>query len=227
MIATWARRRGHALSGCRLFRGQPLPSLVDFDCLVIMGGPMSVHDEGVCPWLAGEKKLIERAIEAGKHVLGVCLGAQLLADVLGARVHRNRHKEIGWFPVQLTRQAISSGLWADFPDPFPAFHWHGETFEIPAGALHLAKSEACENQAFQFGSTVLAVQFHLEVTPTSVRALIENCRADIGTGRYQQSPAQMVASSQASGIIRRLLDRTLDRLAGGGSRRRVSRPQSG
>jgi GMP synthase (glutamine-hydrolysing) len=184
-----------------------------------MGGPMSVHDERAYPWLIEEKKLIERAVRAGKRVLGVCLGAQLLAEVLGAGVYRNRHKEIGWFPVHLTRQATSASLWADFPEMFPAFHWHGETFEIPAGALHLAKSEACENQAFEFGGRVLGVQFHLEVTPASVRALIENCRADIARGRYQQSPKQMLASRKEFGIIRPLLYRTLDRLAMRQSRR--------
>ena len=216
-IATWARRRGHTLAGCRLYRGQPLPSLPDFDWLVIMGGPMSVHDERAYPWLIEEKKLIERAVRAGKRVLGVCLGAQLLAEVLGAGVYRNRHKEIGWFPVHLTRQATSASLWADFPEMFPAFHWHGETFEIPAGALHLAKSEACQNQAFELGGRVLGVQFHLEVTPASVRALIENCRADIARGRYQQSPKQMLASCKEFGIIRPLLCRMLDRLAARGS----------
>ena len=218
-IATWARSRGHTLSSCRLYRGEPLPSLTDFDWLVIMGGPMSVHDEGVYPWLAAEKKLIERAVKAGKRVLGVCLGAQLLADVMGARVYQNRHKEIGWFPVHLTRQVTSTSLLADFPEPFPAFHWHGETFEIPAGALHLARSEACEHQAFEFGGKVLGLQFHLEVSPTSVRALIQNCRTDIGSGRYQQSPIQMLACGKEFAIVRQLVYRMLDRLAVCRSRR--------
>jgi GMP synthase-like glutamine amidotransferase len=212
-IATWAHRQGHTVTGCRLDRGQPLPSFADFDWLVIMGGPMSVHDEGVYPWLADEKKLIERAIKARKRVLGVCLGAQLLADVLEARVYQNRHKEIGWFPVHLTPQATSSSVLAGFPEPFPAFHWHGETFEIPAGALHLARNEACENQAFEYGGTALGVQFHLEVTPSVVQALIQNCRADIGSGRYQQPPDQILACWKEFGIIRRLLYRMLDRLA--------------
>jgi GMP synthase-like glutamine amidotransferase len=214
-IATWARQRGHLLAGCRLYRGQPLPSLRDLDWLVIMGGPMSVHDERAYPWLVEEKRLIERAIKAGKRVLGVCLGAQLVADVLGARVYRNRHKEIGWFPVHLTGQATSSNLLVGFPQTFPAFHWHGETFDIPAGARHLAKSEACRNQAFELGGRVLGLQFHLEVTLASLRALIKNCRADIGRGRYQQSPRRMLASRKEFDIIRLLLARTLDRLAGG------------
>jgi GMP synthase (glutamine-hydrolysing) len=178
---------------------------------------MSVHDESAYHWLADEKKLIERAIRTGKRVFGVCLGAQLLADVLGARVYKNRYKEIGWFPVHLTCQATSSSLLADFPESFPAFHWHGETFEVPAGALHLAWSEACDNQAFEFAGTVLGLQFHLEVTPGSVRALIKNCRADISTGRNQQPPEQMLAFRKEFGTVRPLLYRMLDRLAALGS----------
>lgn len=212
-IATWARRQGHTFTGCRLDRGQPLPALTDFDWLVIMGGPMSVHDEGLYPWFAGEKKLIEQAMKARKRVLGVCLGAQLLADVLGARVYRNAHKEIGWFPVHLTEQATSASLLAGFPEPFTAFHWHGETFEIPAGARHLARNKACENQAFEFEEMALGMQFHLEVTPSVVRTLIQNCRADLGSGRYQQPPDQILACREEFGIIRRLLDGMLDRLA--------------
>jgi len=212
-IAAWARRQGHTVTGCRLDRGQPLPSLADFDWMVIMGGPMSVHDEGLYPWLAEEKKLIEGAIRARKRVLGVCLGAQLLADVLGARVYRNRHKEIGWFPVHLTPQVASATLFADFPESFPAFHWHGETFDIPSGARHLGRSEACENQAFEYRGTALGLQFHLEVTPSAIQALIKHCRADIGSGRYQQSPDQILARRKEFGMIRRLLHRMLDRLA--------------
>ena len=175
---------------------------------------MSVHDESLFLWLIEEKKLIESALKAHRRVLGVCLGAQLLADVLGAKVSKNRHKEIGWFPVELTRQAASSRLLAGFPKSFPAFHWHGETFGIPAGARHLARSEACENQAFEFGDTALGVQFHLEVTASAVGKLIQNCREDIGSGRYQQSPDQMLACRDGFRTIRRLVDEMLDRLAG-------------
>jgi GMP synthase-like glutamine amidotransferase len=218
-IATWARHRGHTITGCRLDRDEPLPALDAFDWLVIMGGPMSVHDEAIYPWLADEKKLIERALKARKRVMGICLGAQLLADVLAAKVYPNRHKEIGWFPVHLTPQANASGLFADFPASIPAFHWHGETFEIPSGARHLARNQACENQAFEFGGTALAVQFHLEVTPSIIQALIKNCRADFGSGRYQQPPDQILARRKEFGMIRRLLHRMLDRLAGLGSSR--------
>ncbi len=213
-VAAWALRKGHTLRGCRLYRGEPLPGLHDFDWLVVMGGPMSVHDEALYPWLTGEKKLIARAIEARKRILGVCLGAQLLADVLGAKVRRSQHQEIGWFPVHLTPQGDSSGPLRDFPQPFPAFHWHGEALEIPAGAVHLAETEACKNQAFEFGGTIVGLQFHLEVTRGGVRALIQNCQAEIDSGPYQQPPDQILARKEEFGVVRRLLPKMLERMAG-------------
>jgi GMP synthase (glutamine-hydrolysing) len=213
-IAAWALRKGHHWAGSRLYLGEPLPGLDDFDWLVAMGGPMSVHDEALYPWLTGEKKLIEQATKARKRILGVCLGAQLLADVLGAKVRRSRHKEIGWFPVHLTPQGDSSGPLRDFPQSFPSFHWHGETFEIPAGAVHLATTEACKNQAFEFGGIVVGLQFHLEVTRGGVRALIQNCQADLDSGQYQQPPDQMLARKEEFGVVRRLLPKLLERMAG-------------
>ena len=123
-----------------------------------MGGPMSVHDEGVHHWLADEKKLIERAVQAGKRVLGVCLGTQqLLADVLGGKVYKGQHNEIGWFPVQVNQQAGPLRPFDGFSETFNAFHWHGETFDLPAGAIHLAQSVGCKNQAFEFGKAALGV----------------------------------------------------------------------
>lgn len=217
-IATWARRRGDTLAGCRLWQGQPFPSLPDFDWLVIMGGPMSVDDERVYPWLVEEKKLIERAVEAGKRVLGVCLGAQLLADVLGGKVYKNEHKEIGWFPVQVNQQAGPLRPFAGFPETFKAFHWHGETFDLPAGAIHLAQSVGCKNQAFAFGKAALGIQFHLEVTPDSVSELIRNCSGDIAAGPYEQSAEQMLAQEADFATIERLLYRLLDRLAAHGNK---------
>lgn len=212
-VAAWALRKGHTLRSSRFYLGEPLPGLDDFDWLVVMGGPLSVHDEAAYPRFTGEKKLIEQAIKARKRILGVCLGAQLLADVLGAKVRRSRHKEIGWFPVRLTPQGDSSGPLRDFPQPFPAFHWHEETFEIPAGAVHLAETEACKNQAFEFGGTVVGLQFHLEVTRGGVQALIQNCQADLGLGQYQQPPDQILARKEEFGVVRRLLPKMLERMA--------------
>jgi GMP synthase-like glutamine amidotransferase len=210
-IAAWARMRGHPLGSTALFKGESLPSSDLFDALVVMGGPMSVHDEAQYPWLAAEKKLIEQSIKSAKLVLGVCLGAQLLADVLGAKVYRNKHKEIGWFPVRHVQEGSAAG---GIPRTFTAFHWHGETFDLPAGAVHLAESDGCVNQAFEFGGRALALQFHLEVTRESVESLVKNCAIDITPGPYVQSAEQMLAAADAFAAIQPLLYQVLDRWAG-------------
>ncbi len=208
-IATWARGRGHALATTALFRGDPLPRVRDFDWLVAMGGPMGVHDEAEYPWLIAEKKLIERTLRAGKAVLGVCLGAQLLADVLGARVFRNRHKEIGWFPARRAPGAERSEIFRSLPGEFLVFHWHGDTFDLPAGALHGAESDGCWNQAFECG-LAWGLQFHLEATPASVGALLQNCSAEIGSGPFEQSPAEMRRDPNRFLVLGPLLDNVLE-----------------
>ncbi|MDO8671400.1 MAG: type 1 glutamine amidotransferase, partial [Dehalococcoidia bacterium] len=147
-IVAWAGARGHPVSATALCRGERLPETGDFDWLVIMGGPMNVYEEEEYPWLADEKRLIEKSIAEGKIVLGVCLGAQIIADVLGAPVYKNSDKEIGWHPVFLSQEGRESSVFRGFPDRFVAFHWHGDTFDLPAGCTRLAGSEACQNQAF-------------------------------------------------------------------------------
>ena len=206
-ITTWARARSHSLTSTALFKDEALPSPDAFDALVVMGGPMSVHDEAQHAWLAPEKKLIEQSIKSAQPVLGICLGAQLLADVLGAKVYRNDYKEIGWFPVRHVRE---ESVAAGFPRTFTPFHWHGETFDLPSGAVHLAESDGCANQAFAYGGKALALQFHLEVTRQSVEGLIKHCAADITSGLYVQSGEQMLAAADAFAAIQPLLFQVLD-----------------
>jgi GMP synthase-like glutamine amidotransferase len=186
-IGNWAQDQGWQISGTRLYRHEKLPGTDEFDWLVIMGGPMNIYEEREYPWLAAEKKFIREAVENDKIVLGVCLGAQLIADVLGGRVVRNTHKEIGWFPVTLRPEGLASTPFRGFPGEFPAFHWHGDTFSLPPGALMLAQSEACPAQAFSAnGGRVLALQFHLESSIESIRALIQNCSDELVDGQYIQ-----------------------------------------
>ena len=164
MIADWAAKQGHVLSCTPFFDpGARLPKLDEYDALVVMGGSMGVYDEDRFPWLAAEKAHIRAAIDAGKRVLGICLGAQLIAACLGAKVAPHTHKEIGWFPVAMTDAGVVHPLLAGFNSAMTVFHWHGDRFEIPAGAQHLMSSAACDNQAFIYGEHVLALQFHLEM----------------------------------------------------------------
>jgi GMP synthase-like glutamine amidotransferase/putative methionine-R-sulfoxide reductase with GAF domain len=181
-IAAWAKSRHHALVGTSLFRGEQLPSAQEFDLLIVMGGPMSVRDDKEYCWLKDEMKLIDETLHAGKKVLGVCLGAQLLAHVLGSRVYPAREKEIGWFPVRMRPEAKLSRRTECMPDSFLTFHWHGETFDLPTGATHLAETTVCPNQAFEHGGQAIGLQFHLEVTPDIVRELVRNCGNDTDSG---------------------------------------------
>ena len=175
----------------RLFAGDPLPRADGIDALIALGGPMSVNDEDALPWLRPEKALVRDAVARGIPVLGVCLGAQLIASALGARVYRGAAPEIGWYRVHGVPDVAPS---FQFPPESLVFHWHGETFDLPAGAVRLARSAVYENQAFQVGRNVIALQFHLETTPTNVGALVEHCRRELVPGPYVQSEQDLRAA---------------------------------
>lgn len=184
-IEDWLRQKQYEVSGTRFFESDELPDPHQVDFLIVMGGPMSVNDEEEFPWLRREKEFIRQCIRLGKSVLGICLGAQLIANAMGARVYRNLYKEIGWFPVQGIPSNNRSLF--RFPPAFEAFHWHGETFDLPPGAVRLASSEGCENQAFQLGRSVIGLQFHLETTPETARELVTHCREELAPSKYVQS----------------------------------------
>jgi GMP synthase-like glutamine amidotransferase len=212
-IAHWARERSHVLTVSHLYAGDPVPELDAFDRLVVMGGPMGVADEAEHSWLRPEKARIADAIAAGRSVVGICLGAQLVADALGARVYRNAHKEIGWFPVQLTDAGRAHPLCEGLPAEQTVFHWHGDTFDLPPGAVHLARSAACEHQAFVIDDRVLGLQFHLESTPESVDAICTEGAEEIVSDTYVQSAERMrTAPPEHYAAINRTLELLLDRL---------------
>lgn len=194
-IEGWLQASGAAIGYTRFFEDDPLPSLDTTDLIIVMGGPMSANDEGNLPWLRAEKQFIRDAIARDISVLGVCLGAQLIASAMGARVYRNHTKEIGWFSV---RAVSAVGKCFRFPQQSMAFHWHGETFDLPQGTVHLARSIACEHQAFQLKNNVIGLQFHLETTRESMLALIENCRDELNPGPYIQNEEVLQATPDSS-----------------------------
>jgi GMP synthase-like glutamine amidotransferase len=159
-----------------VYKNVKFPDINSFDFLIIMGGPMGVYEERKYPWLKDEKNFIKKSIKKGKKILGICLGAQLIAECLGGKVYKNKYKEIGWFPVYLTPDAKRCYLFKEVPERFITFHWHNDTFTIPDGAIHLAYSQACKNQAFVYGNNIIALQFHPEITRKSLEAFIKNER---------------------------------------------------
>jgi GMP synthase-like glutamine amidotransferase len=194
-IEPWLESNGYGLTNTRFFGSVDLPDPEAIDLLVVMGGPMSVNDEDKFPWLALEKRFVRKIIESGKPVLGICLGAQIIANAMGAKVFPNSVKEIGWFPIHAVASNVSSVF--HFPASEIVFHWHGETFDMPPGAIRLAKSEGCENQAFQLGNQVIGMQFHLETTPKSAKEIVSNCRSELVPSRYVQTEDEILSAGSS------------------------------
>jgi len=213
-IATWLDTHQAVVTTTCLYRGNPqFPVVEDFDWLIVLGGGMSVNDETAFPWLVAEKAYVRRAIDGGKIVLGVCLGAQMIAAVLGSRVHRNAAREIGWFPIAREPDADRHPMGKLFPEECVVFHWHGETFDLPPGAVRLVRSAACLNQAFVWGDRVLGLQLHLEATPASARALIGGLEHELVPGPFVQDAAAMLSQPQRFDQANRLMDGLLGHLA--------------
>jgi GMP synthase-like glutamine amidotransferase len=175
-----------SISVSNVYKGDTLPEFKSYDILVILGGPMNVDEHDLYPWLESEKEYIRRAIDAHGKILGICLGAQLIASALGARVTKNNHKEIGWFPIRKTESGCNSKLLKNIPDSCLALHWHGDTFDIPYNARHEVSSDACNNQLFTYNNRVIGMQFHFEATEESIDALIDNCGSELVTELYIQ-----------------------------------------
>lgn len=212
----WFAGRGHRLAHVRLFAGE-IPAGPDADWIIVMGGPMGVHDEAEFPWLKAEKAALRAGLDRGAAVLGICLGAQLMAHVLGAEVKPNASKEIGWFPVGLSEAAKTTWLGRVFPERFTPFHWHGDTFGIPAGAVPLGSSSACANQGFLWGERALGLQFHPEVTAASQAALMRECGSELsiaGTerGRYVQDADALRAGLAGAPDLNRMMEKVCLRL---------------
>jgi len=178
LIAETLKEQGIAYRPVPLYDGEGLPrDTSDLEGLVVMGGPMNVDDIGHYPFLLPELQLIEKVLRENKPILGVCLGAQMIAKALGARVYPTRRREVGWLPIAATPAGAVDSHFRILPNPSTVLHWHGDTFDIPQGAVHLATSERCENQAFRWGESVYALQFHLEATPSM---LTEWCNSPDG-----------------------------------------------
>jgi GMP synthase-like glutamine amidotransferase len=187
-----------------LYQGGAVPGLEQASGLIFLGGPMSVNDD--LPYLRIEEQIILKAFARSIPILGICLGAQLIAKALESRVYANAVKEIGWFPVRFTEAARADRLFAGLDAPETVFHWHGETFDLPQGAELLASSERCRHQAFRAGNAY-ALQFHLEVTPEMIAGW---CAADAGCGDMREINAPIDPYRDA-GRLRDLSQRVFGR----------------
>lgn len=214
-IAPWATERGHTLSATHWYRGDAAPDPESIDFLAIMGGGMNIYEHRNHPWLMPEKDFIAAVIGKGKPVLGICLGAQLVADVMGGKVFQAPEIEIGWFPVRPLAVVRQHPLFAHFPAELTVLHWHGDTFSLPPGATLLASSDACANQAFICDGNVVGVQFHIEVRPEDVRSFAQGETAPLPEGKYIQSLDEILAGDSCIPPVHRVLTDILDAMTAG------------
>ena len=209
-IETWANQNNYKLTATKFFEPYQFPELTDFDWLIVMGGTMGVYDTNKYTWLNEEKAFIRNAIDSNKVIIGICLGAQLIASALGAKVYANNQKEIGWFP--LTKTSQEHYLLKEFSGNFTTLHWHSDTFDLPKNAVHLLQTDICSNQAFIYNDKVLAFQFHLEVTPQTLNAMTENCRHELIKADYIQSENEILKQREFCNQSNNLLTIILNKL---------------
>lgn len=175
-IQNWIDKKGYTTTVTKFHESSyTLPQTTEFDALIIMGGPQSVYEEEKYNWLKVEKQFIRLCIESGKKILGICLGSQFLAEILGGKVFANKQKEIGWFDVTFT-EAAKKNLFTNAPDAMKVFHWHGDTFSLPEGAVSIGASEATLNQGFMVNDQIVGLQFHFEVNEKAINGM--NCAFD-------------------------------------------------
>ncbi len=213
VISDWAEKQGAGITYTRFYEKDQLPDASTVDMLVIMGGPMNVYDYLHYPWMEEEIRWVGSFVESGRPVLGICLGAQLIAASLGAEVKPGPRKEIGWHELQFLPALGDFRIFRELPAPGKVFHWHGDTFRIPEGATRIASSKAFPDQGFIYRNA-LAFQFHLEATPSSVRQLVENCREELIPGPYVQTEEEILREERFYDTNHRLMFRFLNYLWG-------------
>lgn len=206
-IETWITSKSFRVKTIKPYLGDNFPALDTFDNLIIMGGPMSVHDEHQHPWLSAEKSFIFNTIEdQSKKIMGICLGSQLIALVLKTPVYRNSQTEIGWHPVKLDEAEFMSQLGLQTPAEETVFHWHGEAYDLPYGATLLASSETTRVQAYILEKRILGLLFHLEMNEDAIESIIKFARADLEqAGKFIQEEGRIRAEKYHTEINKSFL----------------------
>lgn len=211
VIENWIHQQGHSMSETHSYRNEKLPTTNEFDMLIIMGGPQSVLELDKYAYLRDEVELAKRAISENKIVLGICLGAQIISVALGAKAEQSPEREIGVYPIQMTRDAEADPLFKHFPPQFDVMHWHSDMPGMPSGGVLLAKSSGCPRQAFRFGDRVYGFQFHMELTPSLVKQMVEHCRDELIPSPYVQKSEELLKLNLTA--INQKMIATLDYLA--------------
>lgn len=196
VIGEWMQERGHTWTVTRVHAGEPFPGIDDFDLLVILGGVMGVYEEEEHPWLISEKHWIRNVIESDKRILGICLGAQLIASSMGATVKKHEHSEIGWWPVTFTKTAQNHPFLQGINEIYTLFEFHYDTFDVPTNGVLLGGSQACKNQAFAIGDRVVGLQFHPEFNAQIVHFIESKFGAKIQDGPFVKPVSDMMASPE-------------------------------
>lgn len=212
-IGEWAALHGAVITSTRADLGHSFPNPDDFDMLVIMGGKMGVYEEDKFPWLIQEKKFIADSIDKGKLVLGICLGSQLIASALGAKVYPNQEAEMGVFPVHFNQNAAIDPVFSHFGNTLDVLHIHNDTFDLPENAVCMASSVLTPNQAFKYGSNVFALQFHFEVNQQQLSAFRDRAFTDNLKGKWIQSGSAIMSYSELIQSNIAILFKVLDSIA--------------
>jgi GMP synthase-like glutamine amidotransferase len=191
-IEDWVKEKNFPATLTRQYLNDPLPGPDSFDTLIVMGGPMNIYEDNKYPWLVKEKEFIDSAIKNNKKVLGICLGAQLIAHCLGSKIYKNSEKEIGWFPIRKIFSDHDFFPQFNNKNELVVFHWHGETYDLPGGTERLFESDGCRNQGFSYNDRIIGLQFHLEMKDNSLKNIIKNCKNEIQQGKYIQSEEEIM-----------------------------------
>lgn len=208
VIEKWAKDRDHGFKIVKPYRGENLPAAIDFDCLIVMGGPQSASKLDEFPYLRSEVTLIKEAISQEKKVLGFCLGAQLIGEALGTSASSSPEKEVGVFPITLTEEGVQDRLLQGLSHRFPVIHWHNDMPGLTPDAVILGFSEGCPRQIIRYQRNVYGFQCHLEITYDGIRAMIECASEDLAPSKFTQTEAILLDQDYETinGFMIRILD---------------------
>jgi GMP synthase-like glutamine amidotransferase len=211
-IGEWANSHGISTSVTRFDLNPELPTHESYDWLVVMGGKMSVNDQVEFTWLEAEIAFIKEAIRLGKTVIGICLGAQLIAKASGSTVYKNIGPEMGFWPVRFSQNASKDKVFRHFPNELLVLHVHFDTYKLPEGAVNMAESAITNSQAYRNGENVFGFQFHFEVTPQNISGFLNGVEPELVEGEFSQSKAQMLELSNCCSFNNSIFGKVLDEI---------------